>query len=77
MTALKDKRFTPDPDARAVYEELYAIYRELHDAFGAVPGARGDLGTVMKRLLAIKDRAARHVARNVARDFSPASGTDA
>ena len=56
MTTLKEKRFTPRREAQAVYEELYLIYRELHDAFGGVPGARGDLGTVMKRLLAIKDR---------------------
>ena len=44
-------------ERRAVYDQLYGIYRELHDAFGAVPGARGDLGTVMKRLLTIKERA--------------------
>jgi L-ribulokinase len=58
MTTLKEKRFSPQPAARAVYDQLYGIYRELHDAFGAVPGARADLGTVMKRLLTIKERAA-------------------
>jgi L-ribulokinase len=57
MTTLKEKRFDPDPDARPVYDELYGIYRELHDAFGAVEGARADLGMVMKRLLTIKERA--------------------
>ena len=57
MTTLKDKRFQPDPNAQRVYDELYAIYRELHDAFGGVAGARSDLGTVMKRLLEIKERA--------------------
>jgi L-ribulokinase len=56
MTSLKEKRFPPDPAAHAVYNELYGIYRELHDAFGGVPGAKGDLATVMKRLLAVKDR---------------------
>ena len=56
MTTIKERRFTPDPTAHAVYDELYAIYRELHDAFGGVPGARADLGSVMKRLLAIRDR---------------------
>ena len=56
MTKLKDKRFTPDPEARAVYDELYALYRELHDTFGGVPHARADLGTLMKRLLAIRQR---------------------
>ena len=32
--------------ARAVYDELYGIYRELHDAFGGVAGATADLGDV-------------------------------
>lgn len=59
MTSLRDRRFVPDPAVRAVYDELYGIYRELHDTFGGVPDARADLGTVMKRLLAIKERAAR------------------
>jgi L-ribulokinase len=58
MTSLKEKQFTPDPDARAIYDELYGIYRELHDAFGGVRGARADLGTVMKRLLSVRQRAA-------------------
>jgi L-ribulokinase len=57
MTTLKEKRFAPDPAAHAVYDELYAVYRELHDSFGAVSGAKADLGTLMKRLLAIKSRA--------------------
>ena len=53
-------RFTPDAEARAIYDELYAIYRELHDLFGGVPGAEADPGTLMKRLLAIRGRAAAH-----------------
>lgn len=61
MTTLKEKRFTPAAGARAVYDDLYAVYRELHDAFGGVaPGAAArppDLGTLMKRLLAIKEGA--------------------
>jgi L-ribulokinase len=56
MTTLKAKRFDPDPAARAIYDELYGIYRELHDTFGGVAGSRADLGTLMKRLLAIKTR---------------------
>ncbi len=58
MTSLKAKRFEPDPTARAVYDELYGVYRELHDAFGGVAGAEADLGSLMKRLLAIKTRSA-------------------
>jgi L-ribulokinase len=57
MTTLKQKRFEPNPAAHAVYNELYGIYRELHDSFGGVPGARADHGTLMKRLLAVKARA--------------------
>jgi hypothetical protein len=33
--------------------------------FGGVPGARADLGTVMKRLLAIKARPTAQVAETV------------
>jgi L-ribulokinase len=65
MTKLKDKRFTPDPDARAVYDELYALYRELHDSFGGVANARADLGTLMKRMLAIRQRVVVSEGENV------------
>ena len=51
-----DTQYLPDPAAGKVYDELYAIYRELHDAFGGVPGPAAELGTVMKRLLAIRER---------------------
>ena len=59
MTSIKQKRFTPEAGAHAVYDELYGMYGELHDAFGGVPGARADLSTVMKRLLALKERVSR------------------
>ncbi len=52
MTSVKDKRFTPNPAAHAVYNQLYAIYKELHDEFGNV--ANMNLGSVMKRLLEIR-----------------------
>jgi len=58
MSSLKAKRFDPDPKAKAVYDELYGLYRELHDVFGGVPGAKADLGSFMKRLLAIREREA-------------------
>ena len=59
MTTLKEKRFAPDPAAQRVYDELYGMYRELHDTFGGVHGARADLGNLMKRLLALKERVSR------------------
>jgi L-ribulokinase len=59
MTSLKDKRYEPDPAAQGVYDELYGLYRELHDSFGGVAGAKADLGSLMKKLLAIRERQAR------------------
>jgi L-ribulokinase len=56
MTSLKEKRYTPDPAARRVYDELYGVYRELHDSFGGVAKAKADFPTLMKRLLAIRER---------------------
>lgn len=61
MTSLETERFTPDPTAHAVYDELYALYRELHDAFGGVASSKAELGSIMKRLLAIR---AKSVARS-------------
>jgi L-ribulokinase len=58
MTRLKSKHFEPRPDASATYDRLYGIYRELHDAFGGVSGTPIDLASVMKRLLAVKERSA-------------------
>ena len=56
MTSLKPRAYMPDPGHRAVYDELYAIYRELHDTFGGVVPAPVGLGDLMKRLLAVRDR---------------------
>lgn len=56
MTFLKKKRFDPDPEAHAVYDELYGMYLELHDAFGGVAGAQADFPSLMKRLMALRSR---------------------
>jgi L-ribulokinase len=56
MTSLKDERFDPDPTAVTVYDELYGMYREVHDVFGGVAGASANLPTLMKRLLALRER---------------------
>ncbi|HSR42138.1 MAG TPA: ribulokinase, partial [Longimicrobiales bacterium] len=56
MTSLRDERFDPDPDAVAVYDELYGMYRELHDVMGGVEDAEADLPTLMKRLLSLRER---------------------
>lgn len=55
MTGLKKKVYTPDPDAHAVYRELYALYRQLHDCFGTTTW-KGDCSNVMKQLIDIRNR---------------------
>ena len=55
MTGLKPRAFAPNPKAHAVYRELYALYKTLHDAFGT-KGWTGNLHDVMKQLIAIRDR---------------------
>ena len=57
MTRVKTKRFDPDPAAHGVYNQLYVLYRELHDAFGGVTVPTTGLGGVMKRLLAVREDA--------------------
>lgn len=56
MTDLKDVVYQPDFDAAATYRKLYAIYRELHDAFGTQEW-NGNLFGVMKTLLEIREKA--------------------
>ena len=53
MTRLKPEQFKPIPENRKVYDQLYALYRELHDSFGGL-NKSADLSQVMKRLLDIK-----------------------
>lgn len=55
MTGVKDKVYTPDPAAHAVYRRLFGLYRQLHDAFGRAGSA--DLSRVMKDLIAIREEA--------------------
>jgi L-ribulokinase len=55
MTSLKPVKYTPNPKAKSVYDELYAIYRLLHDGFGGVNHSI-DVSRVMKDLIAIKER---------------------
>jgi L-ribulokinase len=53
MTSLKAQSYSPKGENQAVYEELYALYRQLHDAFGGVTQS-ADLCGVMKKLIDIK-----------------------
>lgn len=55
VSRVREKVYHPRPEARAVYAELYALYRAVHDAFGT-PAAAGNLHHVMKELLRIRER---------------------
>lgn len=54
MTGIKARTFEPIAANQAVYEKLYQLYRQVHDAFG-VRGTKADLSGVMKELLNIRD----------------------
>jgi len=56
MTGLKPRVFKPDPKAHRVYKGLYALYKQLHDAFGTKAWS-GNLHGVMKQLIEIRSRA--------------------
>jgi L-ribulokinase len=61
MVAPPKTTYVPSPLAAAVYADLYELYMQLHDAFGAPPlSERSDgvssLSNVMKALLAIRER---------------------
>jgi L-ribulokinase len=55
MTGLKATVYKPNPKAHAVYKELYALYKQLHDAFGTRQW-NGNLYGVMKKLIEIRSR---------------------
>ena len=53
LCGLRPTVYHPQPAAVAVYRELYALYRTLHDAFGTKEWS-GQLSHVMKRLLELR-----------------------
>jgi L-ribulokinase len=55
MTGLKPTVYKPNPKAHAVYKELYALYKQRHDAFGTKEW-NGNLYGVMKKLIEIRSR---------------------
>jgi L-ribulokinase len=56
MTSLKKVAYKPKAAAQKTYNELYTLYRQLHDSFGG-RGPNTDLADVMKQLLTIKEAA--------------------
>lgn len=55
MCAVKDTVFRSVSENHKIYQELYRLYTQLHDAFGTKKWT-GNLYHVMKDLLAIRDR---------------------
>lgn len=57
MTSVKAKSYRPIAANRKVYDQLYGLYRRVHDAFGGL-NQNADLSRVMKELLEVKRRVA-------------------
>jgi L-ribulokinase len=56
MTGLKDVIYTPNAEQHAVYQRLFPLYLQLHDAFGTTK-TDANLFGVMKTLLEIREEA--------------------
>jgi len=56
MCGVKPTTYKPIAENQKVYQQLYSLYKQLHDAFG-VQSWSGKLANVMKQLLDIKDKA--------------------
>ncbi len=54
MTSVKNISYKPIAENKKVYDYLYALYRELHDAFGGVK-KNVDLSNIMKELIKIRE----------------------
>ena len=55
MTGLNPRVFKPATKAHATYQQLYRLYRKLHDALGTKEGS-GNLYDVMKDLIEIRSK---------------------
>jgi len=49
-----EKVYQPNPENVIIYNNLFNIYKKLHDAFG-VAGSKIELFSVMKDLIKIKN----------------------
>jgi L-ribulokinase len=54
MVTLKPVHYDPIPENQRIYEQLFSLYSELHDAFGGVK-RQVDLSWVMKELIRIRE----------------------
>ena len=55
MCGLKKKTFKPNAENHKIYQELFPLYRQLHNAFGTREW-QGRLYNVMKDLLSLRDK---------------------
>ncbi|MGC9053394.1 MAG: FGGY-family carbohydrate kinase, partial [Candidatus Hydrogenedens sp.] len=53
MTGVQSTKYIPNPKNQQIYNQLYKLYRQLHDAFGTKE-YQGNLANVMKELLTIR-----------------------
>jgi L-ribulokinase len=56
MCGLKNRTYKPVAENHKIYQQLYRLYKQMHDAFGTSEW-HGNLANVMKQLLVIKDKA--------------------
>ena len=55
VVTYSDKVYEPIAENHAIYQQLFALYSDLHDAFGAT-GREGSLEHVMKKLMDLRDQ---------------------
>ena len=53
MSSLKPESYSPKAENQKIYDQLYRLYLQLHDAFGGVTKA-ADLSGLMRELIEIK-----------------------
>jgi L-ribulokinase len=58
MSSIKPRQYKPDAAAQKTYNQLYVLYRQLHDSLGGL-NKSADLSRLMKDLLTLKERVAR------------------
>ena len=62
MTGIEEKTYVPDREEAGIYDELFGLYRRVHDAFGTGK-CEGGLRDVMKELIRIKGQVALRLKR--------------
>ncbi|MEM7387028.1 MAG: ribulokinase, partial [Verrucomicrobiota bacterium] len=53
---VRDRVYHPDPENQKLYARLFALYRQVHDAFGTAEWS-GSMNEVMKQLITLREEA--------------------